>query len=192
MARGTLAVALAFGFIIWSAAAAGSAQDLFRSSGPPPEWESCEELHDTYVKRFEATDGMGVSRMYKLPMRDLAGVLDTGRVKLSLTRLELIGLLQQSAPVIYTPLTHTSRPDPARPGRELTPFETRALAEFRKGRDIAADAPDGEPTACAGAIRARAACLKCHDGAKAGDLLGAFSYGFTRARGGFRRDAQRP
>ena len=65
--------------------------------------------------------------------------------------------------------------------RSLTAFEERALTEFRKGRDIAVDATKDGPEACAGAIRAKSTCLDCHDGAKTGDLLGAFSYRFSRA-----------
>ncbi len=173
-------LALACCFVVWAAAATGTAQHLVRPSGPPPEWESCEELHDTYLKRFEVTDGMGLSRMYLPPMRDLSGLLDTGRTKLFLARLELIGLLQGPSPVVYTPFSHTSRPDIDGQTRPVTAFEARALTEFRKGRDIVADDGNGEPSACAGAIRAKAACLTCHDNAKAGDLLGAFSYRFTR------------
>ena len=165
---------------LWGAAVAATSQDLLRPGGPPPRWESCEELHDMYLKRFEGVEGFGVSRMYRPPMRDLSGVLDGGRVPLSLERLELIGL-QQKVPVVYTPFSHTSRPDPAMKSRSLTAFEERALTEFRKGRDIAVDATKDGPEACAGAIRAKSTCLECHDGAKTGDLLGAFSYRFSRA-----------
>ena len=76
---------------VWCGAVGLTAQDLLRPTGPPPQWESCEELHDTYLKRFESTDGMGLSRMYRAPMRDLSGSLDTGRARYSLVRLELIG-----------------------------------------------------------------------------------------------------
>ena len=97
----------------------------------------------------------------------------------TLDRLELIGL-QQKVPVVYTPFSHTSRPDPAVKSRTLTAFEERALSDFRKGRDIAVDASKDGPDACVGAIRATRTCIECHDGSKTGDLLGAFSYRFSR------------
>jgi hypothetical protein len=168
---------------VWGAAVAAVGQDPFKPTTPAPRWESCEELHDMYLKRFEGVEGFGVSRMHRPPMRDLSGVLDGGRVPLSLDRLELIGL-QQKVPVVYTPFSHTSRPDPALKSRTLTEFEERALTAFRKGRDIAVDASQDGPAACVGAVRAKPTCLECHDGAKAGDLLGAFSYRFSRAHGG--------
>ena len=168
---------------LWGVAVGATAQDLLRPTGPPPRWESCEELHDMYLKRFESMEGFGVSRMYRPPMRDLSGVLETGRAEFSLGRLELIGLLQHAAPRVYTPFSHASRPDPALKGRPLTTFEERAIADFRKGRDIAVDTSQDGPTACVGAVRAKPACLECHDGAKAGDLLGAFSYGLSRTWG---------
>ena len=173
-------LAAGFSVALWGVALGATAQDLFRPAGPPPRWESCEEMHDTYVKRFENVDGFGVSRMYRPPMRDLSGVLETGGAELSLGRLELIGLLPDKAPIVYTPFSHTSRPDPALKSRPLTTFEERAIADFRKGRDIAVDASTGGPTTCVGAVRAKPTCLECHDGARTGDLLGAFSYGLSR------------
>jgi len=168
---------------VWGAAVAAVGQDPFRPGAPAPRWESCEELHDMYLKRFEGVEGFGASRMYRPPMRDLSGVLETGRTTLSIERLELIGLLQK-LPVVYTPFSHTSRPDPVLKSRTLTAFEERALTDFRKGRDIAVDASEYGPEACVGAVRAKATCVECHDGAKVGDLLGAFSYRFSRAHGG--------
>ena len=168
---------------LWGVAVGATSQDFFRAGGQAPRWESCEELHDMYLKRFEGVEGFGVSRMHRPPMRDLSGVLETGRAMLSLDRLELIGL-QQKVPVVYTPFSHTSRPDPAVKSRTLTAFEERALSDFRKGRDIAVDATKDGPDACVGAIRATRTCLECHDGSKTGDLLGAFSYRFTRAHAG--------
>ena len=178
MAWRHLATGLAI--VLWGVTVAATSQQLFRPGGPVPHWESCEELHDMYLRRFEGVEGFGVSRMHRPPMRDLSGVLDGGRVPLSLDRLELIGL-QQKVPVVYTPFSHTSRPDPAMKSRTLTEFEERALAAFRKGRDIAVDASKDGPDACVGAIRATRTCVECHEGSKTGDLLGAFSYRFRRA-----------
>ena len=171
------------GIAVWGAAAGAVAQDPFKTAIPAPRWESCEELHDTYLKRFQSADGFGLSRMMRPPMLDRSGVLDTGRDQYALERIELIGLLQHPQPVVYTPSFHTSRPDPAQKSRALTPFEARALAGLRAGRDLAveADRNSGVMTNCVGAVRATATCLRCHEDAKAGDLLGAFSYALSRS-----------
>ena len=47
-------------------------------------WESCEEMHDSYVKRFVSAEGFGMSRMMTPHMRDLSGVLDLGRTRYSI------------------------------------------------------------------------------------------------------------
>ena len=176
---------LAAGFCIavWGVAVGAVAQDPFKPATPAPRWESCEELHDTYLKRFQSADGFGLSRMVRPPMLDRSGVLDTGREQYALERIELIGLLQHPQPVVYTPSFHTSRPDPAQSTRPLTSFETHALAGFRQGRDIAveSDRTSGVMSGCVGAVRATTTCLRCHEDAKAGDLLGAFSYTLSRA-----------
>ena len=167
--------------LTWSTALVSAAQLPFRPGGPPPTWESCEEMHDLYLRRFESADGFGLSRMHTPRMRDLTGTLDTGRVKHRLERLELIGLLLGPSPVVYTPFAHSAVPGPDFKSRALTAFETRALADFRAGRDMAVQEDRGVVTACVGAMRAAPTCLKCHDDAKAGDLLGAFSYTISRA-----------
>src|SRR5262245_53410819 len=43
---------------------------------PAPVWESCEEMHDTYVARFESAEGFGLSRMLRPAMLDREGVLE--------------------------------------------------------------------------------------------------------------------
>jgi hypothetical protein len=180
MTRRSLAAGLCLA--VWGAAVGAVGQDPFKPAAPAPRWESCEELHDTYLRRFQDSEGFGLSRMMRAPMLDRSGVLDTGREQYTLDRIELIGLLQQPQPVVYTPSFHTSRPDPAHRSRALTPFEAKALSGFRAGRDIAVESnkDTGAMTGCVGAVRATTTCLRCHEDAKAGDLLGAFSYALSR------------
>lgn len=143
-----------------------------------PEWESFEEMHDFYTRRFESADGFGLSRMPQPPMLDRSGVLDLGRTRYSIERLELVGLLKRTTPVVYVPLRHSVRFDPKDfRGRRPTDFETRALAALRAGRDIESAAGDEPGTLrIVGALRGDGSCLKCHNDKKAGDLLGAFTY----------------
>ncbi len=58
--------------------------------------------------------------------------------------------------------------------RELTPFESAALVEIRKGSDTIFHKTDSELRVL-GVIRARQACLECHN-VEVGAMLGAFTY----------------
>lgn len=138
-------------------------------------WESCEEMHDSYVKRFVSAEGFGMSRMMTPHMRDISGVLDLGRTRYNIESIELIGLLQQPQPTVYMPALHNSGPRGSTGQRAPTTFETSALASFRSGRDLVSQDSPGA-LRCIGAVRAADACLRCHEDKKAGDLLGAFTY----------------
>src|SRR5437899_273116 len=61
------------------------------------------------------------------------------------------------------------------PTREMDLFESEGLEELATGKDLYVRSKDGTVRVL-GPIHAGKACLKCHAGAKAGDLLGAFSY----------------
>ena len=63
--------------------------------------------------------------------------------------------------------------------READAFEAYAVAQLKKGEMLVRwDRPDF--LRYVGAIRASAACLSCHDGAKEGDALGAFAYDYNK------------
>ena len=145
-------------------------------------WESCEEMHDSYVKRFVSAEGFGFTRMMTPHMRDTTGVLDLGRTRYAIETIELVGLLQQPQPTVYVPARHdsgrtssTGQRTPTTGQRTPTTFERSALASFRTGRDMASQS-DPDALRCIGAVRAADACLRCHEDKKVGDLLGAFTY----------------
>lgn len=144
----------------------------------PPLWESCEEMHDNYVSRFESSPGFGLSRMRRPPMLDHSGVLDSGRVRYSVKSVELVGLLKLETPVAYVPTLHGARVVPdGFTSRELTGFEKATIAAFGAGRGLASSRDDESGVlVCIGALRAKDTCLDCHKDKKPGDLLGAFSY----------------
>jgi hypothetical protein len=150
-------------------------QDPRTLGGQPPQWESCEEMHDMYTRRFAAARGFGLSRMPQPAMSDRTGVLDSGRVKYSLDSIELVGLLKPGAPVVYVPGPHTEKPADFK-SRPLGEFEDAAIAAFRQGKDIVSTTDASGSLRCVGALRARESCVGCHQDKKAGDLLGAFSY----------------
>jgi len=157
--------------------AVGVAQNPVSSgyTGLNQTWESCEEMHDSYVKRFVSAEGFGMSRMMTPHMRDLSGVLDLGRTRYNIESIELIGLLQQPQPAVYVPARHDSGLKLSTGHRAPTTFETSALASFRAGKEIASQNAPGA-LRCIGAVRASDACLGCHEDKKRGDLLGAFTY----------------
>ena len=150
-------------------------QDRGPFSAQPPQWESCEEMHDTYTRRFAAARGFGLSRMPQPAMSDRSGVLDTGRIKYTLDSIELVGLLKPAAPVAYVPGPHTEKPADFK-SRPLDEFEDAGIAGFRQGKDIVSTRDDSGNLRCVGALRAKESCVGCHEDKKTGDLLGAFSY----------------
>jgi hypothetical protein len=140
----------------------------------PPQWESCEEMHDTYVRRFESARGFGLSRMPQPPMLDRSGILDTGRIRYAIDSIELVGLLKASGPVVYVPEMHNVRPTTADfKSRPLGEFESAAIRSFRDGKDITSTSEASGALRCVGALRAKDTCLGCHQDKKVGDLLGA-------------------
>ena len=82
-------------------------------------------------------------------------------------------------PVVYV-AEHLPRMQDAKDAktRPLTEFEEQGLKGLAKGEDLVAEATPNR-IRMMGSVRARQACLKCHD-AERGDLLGAFSYTLRR------------
>lgn len=147
-----------------------------------PRWESCEEMHDTYVSRFESAEGFGLSRMLRPIMLDREGVLEAGRSRYELVNVELVGLLKHPEPVVYRTRLHGMTSETVGT-RSLTGFETDSLAGFRSGKDVTSAADEkGGTLQCVGSLRAKASCLRCHTDKKAGDLLGAFTYSLRALR----------
>jgi hypothetical protein len=177
----TLLVVVATALVVTlTGASVLSAQNVAALRAPEPVWESCEEMHDTYVGRFERLEGFGLSRMVLPPMRDFGMQLDLGRTRYTLESLELVGLLKRDPPVVYMTSRHpdTTAVSPVTfKTRKLTEFEKTSVAALRDGQDIVTAGGDTSPTVQAvGALRAKETCRKCHYSAKLGDLLGAFTY----------------
>lgn len=174
----TLTTATVASAAIWLNAIALLAQDgTTIRPVPQTRWESCDEMHDYYVRRFESSPGFGMSRMAQPLMLDRSGVLDLGRMSYAVQSVELVGLLHRSTPVVYVPMMHGTKIDPSFESRDLTDFEKNSLDAFLGGSDIASTGGDkAGRLRCTGTLRAKASCLGCHKSKKAGDLLGAFTY----------------
>jgi len=145
-------------------------------------WSSLDEMHGYFEAMFIATPGMGSGRMagermqidtnQRLQLHHEEGstgqVFDTWVVK----ALDLIGVAKHEQPVVFSRTAHGTY---AQADRELTDFEQQSLSALRRGSNTVSRSKDGEML-LVGAIRARSACLTCHQADKEGDLLGALRY----------------
>ena len=147
-----------------------------------PLWLCEEDMHEYYIRRFESSEGFGLSRMPQPPMLDRTGVLQVAGKRYSVDRLELVGLQTGPEPVVYVPWRHNLPFDRTDfKSRPLSSFEQRALKRLRTGGTIEL-ATGGTPDTIEvmGALRGDGTCLKCHKNVKEGELLGAFSYRMRR------------
>ncbi|MBX9677685.1 MAG: hypothetical protein K2X38_02895 [Gemmataceae bacterium] len=74
--------------------------------------------------------------------------------------------------------------------RNLDMFETAGVHELLTGKDVYIRTKD-HVVRMLGALRAADQCIRCHTEAKAGDLLGAFSYAFVDGEGAIRRSMKK-
>lgn len=139
-------------------------------------------LHEALTLDFVNAAGFG----YVKDRRHVAGFLPHGfgyerevKTTWEAGRIELVGLLLHSEPVVYVssrrPVMQELRDGPTRP---LDAFEMKALASIRSGNDLV-PASAGDGLRMVGAIRSARQCVECHGGQR-GDLLGAFSYMLRR------------
>jgi hypothetical protein len=149
---------------------------------PAPLWQCEEDMHDYYIRRFELSDGLGLSRMPQPLMIDRTGVLELGGQRYSIERLELVGLQSGPKPIVYAALRHKLPFDRTDfQSRQLSSFEQRALDRLRKGRTVERSrGVDPDTVEVMGALRGDGTCLKCHKNTKEGELLGAFTYRLRR------------
>jgi hypothetical protein len=98
-----------------------------------------------------------------------------------LQTLDLVGLVLHEGPVVYVS-DHLPRMDELRgaPTRPPDEFEAGGLKALRGGEDLYLRA-GADAGRALGAVRSMKQCLSCHGGQR-GDLLGAFSYTFSRER----------
>jgi len=97
-----------------------------------------------------------------------------------LQRLELVSLLKHDTPQVYLS-DALPRMDDLKTAktRDLNAFEDSALKAMARGEDLVAEASTNR-IQMMGSLRAGKDCLKCHEAAQRGDLLGTFSYELRR------------
>jgi hypothetical protein len=150
-----------------------------------------EKMHDAYINDFASKPGFGASRVVHLPPQDFfTHHGQTYRFHAP----NLIGL--EDEPIAYQrpwgeiiSVAALSKKESRAmlKRRQLTPEETRAVAELRAGKSlvtlpkqIAVRGEHGttnivDGVLAVGALRAKAQCAECHQ-VKQGTLLGAFAY----------------
>lgn len=127
-----------------------------------------------YVRSRKEVAGFEPHRMYKFSMHGPPDQSPNWQV----VRLELVSLLRQNEPRVYTSNTIPDMDQLAdAPNRPLDEFEKGALPQLHSQEDVVFDVlPDR--IVMLGAVRAGTTCFKCHVGER-GKLLGAFSYELT-------------
>lgn len=157
------------------------------SSVPEGQGAALQNMHNAFVEAFVDSDGFGAARippmLAKMRRYEMQGV---GGGDQCVRRAELIGVARHAEPVVHLaglsgPLHRGSSGAAWPPAyvRALTQVEAAALAELRAGAPLTLYAAPGE-FRLMGPIDARADCLRCHTGAKEGQLLGALSYSLGR------------
>jgi hypothetical protein len=143
------------------------------------------EVHDTAVNNFISQERMGYvknrSQVAGFESHRLASLNERWQCACQttrnwqVTRLELVGLLRDDDPRVYTSKTIPRMEQLAdSPHRELNEFEKSALPKLATQKDVIVNQQSNR-IQMLGALRAGQTCLKCHEGDR-GKLLGAFSY----------------
>jgi hypothetical protein len=118
------------------------------------------------------------SHGFRKPPEDVRP-LDQSGVVWRLKSLELVSLLKQETPRVYSSKNLPRMEELNQtPTRALDPFETRALGGIKKGEPLVFEQDDNH-LRMMGPLRAAQQCTECHN-AERNDLLGAFSYQFAR------------
>jgi len=132
------------------------------------------DMHRWYVKDFLAQDGFGRRRIIDFEDFPRNRVEIGGRPHCMVKR-RLIGAWRHDQPRLYEPYTILSKRNlQATPWSELDAIDAAALKKLEGGSEIVINA---EHARVVGALRAKKACLECHD-VKRGTVLGALRYDF--------------
>ena len=159
------------------------------TAGRAPEGDAAlQRMHGEFVEAFVDSDGFGRRRVTPMMVRmrhyQFEGIGEDGRCVVDV---ELIGVARHDPAVVHGAhfMGFQHRDDdaaafvPVTSTRGLQAWERDALAALKAGSGMVVRAtPAG--TRAMGPIRARPACLACHEGYREGDVLGALSYGVGR------------
>lgn len=162
---------------------------VFGAGQTDRKFDSLETMHADHLQRFQTTPGFGMSRVLRMPQSSLLTLCDeTFRVpKPALIALTSATVAYHNRGLLVGMADLTNGFSRTRLlTRPLSRAEQRAVAELRTGKELVLQpasfpllTPGGTNlvagTLAVGALRAGAACARCHD-CEEGTLLGAFSY----------------
>jgi len=147
-----------------------------------------QRMHGEFIEAFVDSEGFGRRRVTPMMVRmrhyQFEGIGDDGSC---IVDVELVGVARHDPAVVHGAhfMGFQHRDDdaaafvPTAPTRGLQAWERDALAALKTGSGMVVRAtPTG--LRAMGPIRARPACLACHEGYREGDVLGALSYGLGR------------
>lgn len=167
---------------------AGAGVPVAPAGGVHDDDPALRRMHGEFVDAFVDSRGFGKMRITPMMarMRDawFESVDEHGRCVIDV---ELVGVARHDPPVVHTASFMGFQHPDGDPGLRASPASTRglhawereALAALQAGRELVVrSTPRGERAM--GAIRARPACLSCHENHREGDVLGALVYGLGR------------
>jgi hypothetical protein len=100
---------------------------------------------------------------------------------LPLNMTALVSVSLSSRALQPSPDSALAAPESSQQVRAADPFEAYAISLLKKGEALVRW-ERADFMRAVGAIRAAASCLKCHEDAKEGDVLGAFTYEFGKSK----------
>lgn len=148
----------------------------------PPKWTSLMAMHADYIDAFVHSDGFGMRRISPMMQLMQSGELRLDNQRLYVEDVQMIGIAKHAPPVVHQggmlKFQHGEQGPELLPEvgqRLLNTQEVEAVRRLQAGERIVSLSAAGGASAV-GPIRATADCLRCHQGKKEGDLLGAFVY----------------
>lgn len=148
----------------------------------PPKWTSLTAMHADYIDAFVHSDGFGMRRISPMMQLMQSGELRLDNQRLYVEDVQMIGIAKHAPPVVHQggmlKFQHGEQGPELLPEvgqRLLNTQEVEAVRRLQAGERIVSLSAAGGASAV-GPIRATADCLRCHQGKKEGDLLGAFVY----------------
>lgn len=152
------------------------------ADAPPPAWISLDRMHADYVRAFVESEGFGKARITPMMMLMHHGGLTLEDQALHVGEVQLVGIARHDPPVVHAggfmAFQHAETDHrflPLSATRPIDGQERLVLQTLEKGQEVVTRS-EAAGLKAYGAIRASTACLQCHTGKRAGDLLGAFIY----------------
>jgi hypothetical protein len=144
------------------------------------QWKSNDEMHKHYVKEFIKAPSFGASRVLVIDM-DRFKTLTVDGKEYRVETMELLSVTDRKKPVMwqtgFKPNRSTLKNKNIKK-RDLSDIEKKNLERMKQGSKFLT-AKEGGTLSMMGVLRAEDGCIRCHEGYKVNDLMGAFKYTFV-------------